>query len=320
MWMGVLWLRVKLAASALLCNIHLKFHRFPEPLSNNRVALLPVRRGRADIERHGMGQTRPVTATARIVRSALRFPMRAPFEKGQAMTNVAPGLSSGLGAFTRKTSRRLFALVTAGALVLAGLSATATPAKSDTTDDLLRLFLGIAALAVIVHAIDDNRTPRHVGRWTLPDDCRETVRIRGRHIDTYNTRCLERAGYHGLPQHCRLAMHTDRGQRPSYLAQCLYDEGYHAEQRHYRPRPEYGPGPGYRPRPDRGPGYAATLPRACEMVYRESGRRVEGYDGHCLESHRLYQLPRHCRVSDRSGRHYYNAQCLSNAGYYRAGY
>lgn len=234
------------------------------------------------------------------------------------MRPLVPGPVPGLAAVTRKTSRRLTAFLTAGALVLAGLSVTASPARSDTTDDLLRLFLGIAAVAVVVNAFDDRRTPRHVGRWTLPDDCRETVRVRGRHIDTYNARCLDRAGYHRLPQHCRLAMRTDRGERPSYLAQCLYDEGYSAERRSYRRAPDYRPGPDYRPRPDRSPGHAATLPRACEMVYREAGRRVEGYDGHCLSGYGLSHLPRQCRVRDRAGNHFYNARCLTDAGYYRA--
>jgi len=211
-------------------------------------------------------------------------------------------------------------LLTAGALVLAGLSVTATPARSDTTDDLLRLFLGIAAVAVVVNAFDDRSTPRHVGRWTLPDDCRETVRVRGRHVETYNARCLERAGYNRLPQHCRLAMRTDRGERPSFLAQCLFDEGYHAEQRHFRLRPDVRPAPGYRPRPGYGHGRPAVLPRACEMVYREGGRRVDGYDGHCLSSHGLSRLPQQCRVSDRAGNRYFNARCLNDLGYQSARY
>lgn len=229
-----------------------------------------------------------------------------------------------LVAVTQRASRRLTALLTAGALVLAGLSITATPARSDTTDDLLRLFLGIAAVAVVVNAFDDRRTPRHVGQWTLPDDCRETVRVRGRHVETYNARCLDRAGYRSLPQECRLAMRTDRGERPSYLAQCLFDRGYHAERTHYRPRPDYRPGPGYRPapdyrpRPDWGPGHSSTLPRACEMAYRQDGRRVDGYDGACLSSYGLSRLPNACRVSDRAGNRYYNAQCLINSGYRRA--
>jgi len=216
-------------------------------------------------------------------------------------------LAPGLGAVTKKASRRLMAFVTAGALVLASLGATATPARSDTTDDLLRLFLGIAAVAVIISAIDENRTPRHVGRYILPDDCRETVRIRGRHVETYNARCLEWAGYRDLPQYCRLAMRTDRGQRPSYLAQCLYDAGYRPEQRSIRPDRPY-------------PRHGTWLPRECEMAYRERGQRVSGYDGQCLSRYGFHNLPRQCRVSDRSGRHYFNASCLIDMGYRRPRY
>ena len=227
-----------------------------------------------------------------------------------------------LAAVVHGASRRLMALVTAGALMIAGFGVTATPARSDTTEDLLRLFLGIAAVAVVVNAFDDRRTPRHTGQWTLPDDCRETVRIHGRHVETYNARCLERAGYRSLPQQCRMAMRTDRGQRPSYLAQCLFDQGYRTERgQYYQPRPDYRPAPGYRPapdyRPDRRPGRSAQLPRNCEMQYHQDGRRVDGYDGACLSRHGLSNLPRTCRVSDRAGNHYFNAQCLTSSGYRR---
>ncbi|KPQ05789.1 MAG: hypothetical protein HLUCCA12_13485 [Rhodobacteraceae bacterium HLUCCA12] len=214
--------------------------------------------------------------------------------------------ASGFGAVTQKTSRRLFGLLAAAVIALAGLSATTAPARSDTTDDLLRLFLGIAAVAVIVNAIDDDHTPRYIGEWTLPSGCQETVRVRGRLVQTYNARCLERAGYYRLPQRCRLSMRTNRGHRPSYLAQCLYDAGYRAE-RHVRPV-----------RPEPGPVRGAVLPRGCEMIYRQSGRRVEGYDGQCLENRGFYRLPRQCRVSDRQGNHYYNARCLLDSGYRRA--
>ena len=239
------------------------------------------------------------------------------------MLRLPSGPGPAFAAVTQQASRRLTAFLTAGALVLAGLGLTATPARADTTDDLLRLFLGIAAVAVVVNAFDDRRTPRHVGQWTLPDDCRETVRVRGRNVETYNARCLDRASYQRLPQQCQLAMRTDRGQRPSYLAQCLFDQGYHAERVHHRPRPDYRPapdyrpGPGYRPAPDRQPGRTAILPQTCEMQYRQDGRRVEGYDGACLSRHGLTNLPNACRVSDRAGNRYFNAQCLSNNGFRR---
>lgn len=216
-------------------------------------------------------------------------------------------LIPGFGAFTRKTSKRLLVLLAAGAVALAGLTAAATPARSDTTDDLMRLFLGIAAVAIIVHAIDESRTPRYINRWELPDDCIETVRVNFRHVEVYNARCLERAGYRSIPQFCQIPMRTDRGERRSYLAQCLYDNGYSPEQRYVRPIPR-DPHPG------------AWLPRECEMYYRQSGARVAGYDGQCLSRYGFYSLPRQCRVSDRLGNHYYNSDCLINSGYRRSRY
>lgn len=221
-------------------------------------------------------------------------------------TQLAPGL----GAITRKATRRLTMFMAAGAMALAGLAGSAAPARSDTAEDLLRLFLGIAAVAVVVRAIDENRRPpTHLGRWELPEACLETVRIRGRTVDVYNARCLQRAGKRGLPQRCEAQMRTDRGHRPGYVARCLYDAGYYPE-RGAVVRPGQPSRPG--PRPE------ARLPRHCEMVYRQSGMRIDGYDGACLRDAGLRNLPRQCRVSDRAGRHYFNAECLFDAGYRRS--
>ncbi|MFN3953941.1 MAG: hypothetical protein ACK4LQ_05755 [Pararhodobacter sp.] len=220
------------------------------------------------------------------------------------LTQLAPGL----GAITRKATRRLTMILAAGAVALTGIAASATPARSDTGDDLLRLFLGIAAVAVVVRAIDDSRRPpTDLGRWTLPDACLETVRVRGRTVDVYNARCLQRAGLHGLPHRCETQMRTDRGPRRGFVAQCLYEVGYRPERGSVRPGPSR---PGPRPQ--------AHLPRHCEMTYRQHGMRVDGYDGACLRDAGLRNLPRQCRVSDRSGRHYFNADCLNDAGYRRS--
>lgn len=218
-------------------------------------------------------------------------------------------LAPGLGAITRKATRRLTMIVAAGAMALTGIAASATPARSDTGEDLLRLFLGIAAVAVVVRAIDESRRPpSDLGRWVLPDACMETVRVRGRTVDVYNARCLQRAGMHGLPHRCETNMRTDRGQRRGFVAQCLYEAGYRPERGSVRPTPPSRPGP----RPQ------AHLPRHCEMTYRQRGMRVDGYDGACLRDAGLRNLPRHCRVSDRSGRQYFNADCLHDAGYRRS--
>lgn len=216
------------------------------------------------------------------------------------------------GAVGRQTASRLQMLVLAGAVALAGVTATATPARSDV-DDLIRFLFGAAAVAVIIGAIDDRHRPRYISRWVLPDSCMETARVRGRNVAVYNARCLQRAGYSGLPRNCHIDLRVQRGHRASYVAQCLYRAGYRAEGTHTRPRPPVvvQPSPGHRPH------RASRLPSHCEMTYRQQGRRVAGYEGRCLYNAGFSRLPRACRVRDGVGNTYYNRQCLLNSGYRR---
>lgn len=220
------------------------------------------------------------------------------------------------GAVARQTASRLQMLVLAGAVALAGVTATATPARSDA-DDLVRFLFGIAAAAVIIGAIDDRHRPRYIDRWTLPASCQETARVRRdgrwRNVAVYNARCLSRAGYSGLPRRCHIDLRVERGHRASYVAQCLYRAGYRAEGTHTRPRPPavVQPSPGHRPH------RASRLPSHCEMTYRQDGRRVAGYEGRCLYNAGFSRLPGACRVRDRAGNTYYNRQCLLNNGYRR---
>lgn len=227
-------------------------------------------------------------------------------------------LAPALGAVTRRTSQRMMGLLLAGAIAFAGMTA-ATPARSDNTDDLIRFLFGVAAIAVIINAIDDNQTPPYVGRWVLPDQCLETVRVNYRQMDVYNARCLRRAGYTGLPNYCRVPVRTYAGNRPSFLAQCLYEAGY---RRQYgggwsNPpvHPGYGPDAGVSSPPYQGGGNNVWLPWQCAMTYRQNGQRVSGYDGACLASNGFAGLPTRCRVSDAMGNRYFNASCLANSGY-----
>lgn len=224
-------------------------------------------------------------------------------------------LAPALGAVTARLSKRLTGLLAAGAVAFVGLAGTATPARSN--DEVLRFILGAAAIAIIIRAIDENRPPpTNLGRNVLPDACLETISIRGRHLDVYNGRCLERAGLRNLPRHCEAPVRTSHGHRRSYTPQCLYDAGYRPQSGWGRPTPH--PAPGWdRPHPGQ-PWQTMTLPRHCEMHYRVSGRRVAGYDGWCLTNAGLRNLPRHCRVTATDGRHYFNADCLISAGYRRA--
>ncbi|MCC6001837.1 MAG: hypothetical protein JJU19_13390 [Pararhodobacter sp.] len=208
------------------------------------------------------------------------------------------------------TLARLQMMLLAGAVALAGLAVTTTPARAH--DDVVRFLLGAAAIAVIIGAVDDRHRARHVGHRVLPDSCMETARVRGRNIAIYNARCLHRAGYHRLPRHCSVDLRTNRGHRAGYAADCLHQAGYRAERfSHQRPRHDSG-------RPHRQPHRGAfVLPSHCEMHYRQRGQRVWGYDGRCLSRAGHNRLPSQCLVRDRAGNQYFNGQCMINAGYRR---
>ena len=219
------------------------------------------------------------------------------------MTSIADGP----GVTARKAASRIQMMVLAGAVALAGLASSAAPARSSDADDLIRFLLGAAAVAVIIGAIDDRHSPRYIDRWVLPDSCLETARVRGRNVEVYNARCLQRAGYRNLPQRCHIELRVHRGTRGSYVARCLYNAGYRAEAPAYRT-----------PRHDPIPRARATLPQRCEMHYRERNQRVWGYDGRCLYDSSFHRLPSSCRVRDRAGNSYYNGNCLLDHGYRRA--
>lgn len=199
--------------------------------------------------------------------------------------------------------RRLTALLAAAALALAAALTPAAPARAQDTDDLVRFLLGVAAIAVIVRAIDDNHTPSFIAPRVLPDSCLESVRVRGRTIDLYNARCLRRAGYRNLPEDCLVSLRTSQGERWGYEVGCLYSAGY---------RPQGGVVE--RPVPDTVRG---ILPRVCEMTYRTGGARLTGYDGLCLADEGFRSLPRRCERVTREGEILFDGQCLWDAGYAR---
>ncbi len=156
------------------------------------------------------------------------------------MTTISPAF----GAFTRRTSRRLKLIVSAGAIALTGLATSAAPARSQTSDELIRFLLGAAAVAVVVRAIDSSSSASsrrgHVPRGVLPVACMETVRMNRRHVDVYHTGCLGWYGIDRLPRRCEVQIRTDRGRRSYHLAQCLHESGW---------RPQYASAPS-RPRHD----------------------------------------------------------------------
>lgn len=229
------------------------------------------------------------------------------------MTTIPFEIRPVFGPFSRRVTRRLSAFLAVAGVILTAMIASTAPARAQSNEDIVRFLLGAAAVAVIIRSIDENHHPIYVTPQILPDSCLETARVQGRVVDVYNRRCLSRAGYRNLPQRCEVSLHTHRGDRVGYESRCLYRAGYSAEGHGYRPLPPRGhhiaPQP---PRPLHG-----ALPRQCEMIYRQQGQRISGYDGRCMSNAGLRNLPRHCAVTSVDGQRIYNAQCLQDAGYRR---
>ncbi|TVP72448.1 MAG: hypothetical protein EA339_06640 [Rhodobacteraceae bacterium] len=190
---------------------------------------------------------------------------------------------------------RLTGLV-AGSALLVG--ASMTPAQASD-DQLLKLLLGATAVAVIVHtasrAQSQPRQSQPAHARGLPAQCRETLRIRGQHVSVYNAHCLQSAGFHRLPAQCHEVVRTNRGPRAVYRARCL-ERGVSAGRGDHR--------------------RAQILPDWCRTRYTYRGQRFSGYDGACLQSAGLGNLPATCQVG-RHGGGIYSAQCLQDRGFRR---
>ena len=218
--------------------------------------------------------------------------------------------------FINKIRSRSTAALTAVGVALAAMTLPAAPAQAND-DTLIKLLLGAAAVAIVVHAArSDGRSTQGRARQNsreLPRECQETWTVRHRNIALYNAQCLRDAGLRNLPRQCLETRRTNRGQRSVYRAACLYDAGYTAERRapnrgrdRYHPNPPRGGGGGWQG--------GAVLPQQCVVTYRYNGQTLAGYRGTCLKQRGIRDLPRTCQVRSTSGM-IYSAQCLSERGY-----
>jgi hypothetical protein len=225
--------------------------------------------------------------------------------------------------------KRMFALkrvscaIAGLAIAAAGLTATTAPAQADG-DDFVRFLLGAAAVAVIVHGIEESsngNSNRHYSSRELPNQCEETYRARHNNFSVYNSRCLRNAGLRNLPRHCADTVQTDRGERRIYRTACLLDSGYSRENTHRYGNGRNGNDGGYgngrgsnHPNRDQ----RLVLPSSCSLHYRENGHRVTAYYADCLRNSGLWNLPQSCSLTARgqNGRQtVYNQDCLVRSGY-----
>ncbi len=194
--------------------------------------------------------------------------------------------------FSSTLKARATSLLAVSALCIGAIATSATPA-SASDDRLLKFMLGATAAAVIIHSASRAQGhARPVQARGLPQHCRETLGIHGRHVAVYNARCLHQAGFRNLAQHCRETIRTNHGLRSVYRAQCL------------------NRGVSHRPVP------AQSFPHWCRTSYHYRGHRYHGYTASCLRQAGIRHLPQHCLVSV-SRQQIYSARCLKGQGYPR---
>lgn len=158
----------------------------------------------------------------------------------------------------------LLAGITAISLTLS--STTPLQAQGLDRDDMGKLLIGLAAVAVIGAAIEENRdrdrsnsTPVHEtpqwgginrnnswsdlnrqhqssqnSRRVLPHACLRTVETRFGSQRLFGKRCLERNYRHvnRLPDRCAVRLYTTDGPRSGYDPLCLREQGYRSDRRY----------------------------------------------------------------------------------------
>ena len=155
----------------------------------------------------------------------------------------------------RHVTKKIFTTAVAGAIAVAGM--TATPARADA-DDVAKVIVGFAALAMIANALDDDRDhahrthrqpdrtyrhhdrdqrykpvhdghyKRHQARKNLPAKCvRRHETSRGR-VVFLGRMCLKNQYRHfgSLPKACKVQTNTYKGMRYGYQISCLRHKGY----------------------------------------------------------------------------------------------
>ncbi len=164
----------------------------------------------------------------------------------------------------------MFKPLIAGITALSLTLATATPVQAQgmNRDDVGKLLIGLAAVAVIGAAIEQNRDrprdhstqvhDRHQwnginrnnnnnwsnlnrraennrdNRRTLPRACLRSVETRFGTQRMFGKRCLENNYRHvnNLPGRCAVRVYTNNGPRRGFDPLCLREQGYRAERRH----------------------------------------------------------------------------------------
>ena len=143
-----------------------------------------------------------------------------------------------------KPIRTLVGPIIIAALVVTGVSTAQARAE---TSDLAKFLIGLAAVAAIASAVDNdanaNTTPsattsrayddyrysrRHHKRYALPAACLRIYETRRGEARLFSPRCLERntSKLAKLPKNCRRAVQTRRGPKWAFSPRCLRRAGF----------------------------------------------------------------------------------------------
>lgn len=140
-------------------------------------------------------------------------------------------------AETNLSGRRLAALMTGGAAVLALVLATAIPAKADRKDDLAKALIAALVVGVIANELKDRDkpapvpvpvpVPEPVKSKRVPSVCAISIDGAERSVTLFPESCLRAEGFdYRLPRGCANSA-TIYGERDRvYSAQCLRDAGF----------------------------------------------------------------------------------------------
>lgn len=147
--------------------------------------------------------------------------------------------------------RKFIFIIVSAAIAIAGFSA---PVRADS-GDIAKVFAGIAALALIGKALEDDKdqktvtrhtyhthtyntprsqtirpkpVPQRFSRYDLPGQCLRSYAVNRQHVRLFGAGCLRNNyGYsHALPYACQFQFSNRTGSHTGYEPKCLRERGY----------------------------------------------------------------------------------------------
>lgn len=136
--------------------------------------------------------------------------------------------SQGIGALS---ARGLATILTAGAVVLAVILATAIPARADKKDDVAKALIAALVIGAIAQELTDKPAqppgPLPVRHPRVPSVCAISIDGAERSVTLFPESCLRAEGFnYTLPRGCANGASIFGERDRVYSAQCLRDAGF----------------------------------------------------------------------------------------------